>query len=229
MSVELSVDLSQFRDDIQAIGDAQNKALSNALNWTAYDSKAAMRKEMDSVFDDATPWTLNSIFVKQAKPSSLSATVGIKNQTASGTSAAEYLRSQVEGGDRSVKAIERLLQKTGVIPNGHRLVIAQSGTKNRYGNITKGRMKKMVGDLKQGRRKGGKYFVMNHGSKSSAKPFGIFQRRSKKKLIPVFGIDNGRMDYDAIFDFYEVARKVRDNKFSYLYRKALLKEIRRRL
>lgn len=226
---DIRVDLAQFSRDITQVSKAQKQALINALNWTAYDAKAAMRKEMESVFDDATPWTLNSIFVKQAKPLNVSATVGIKNKTVSGTSAAEYLTSQVEGGDRGVKAVERLLQKTGVIPSGHRLVLAAAGKKNRYGNITKGRMKKMVGELKQGRRKGGKYFVMNHGSKSAAKPFGIFQRKTKNKLVPVFGIDNGRMDYEAIFEFYEVAKKVRDKRFLKLYRKALLKEVRRRI
>jgi len=225
--IELNGSLIKFHQDIDKVIDVQTKALATALNWTAYDTKAAMREEMDSVFDDVTPWTKNSIFVKQAKPKALSATVGIKDKTASGTAAAEYLRSQVEGGDRNIKAVERLLQKTGIIPRGHRLVIAEDGVKNRYGNITKGRMKKMVGDLKQGRRKGGKYFVMRQGGGRTAKPLGIFQRRSKNKLIPVFGIDNGRMDYEAIFDFYEVAKKVRDRKFPAQYTRALMKELRR--
>ena len=221
--VGIRIDSASFGRDIDRVAGSVDKALIKALNWTAFDARSDLQDEMRSVFDNPTPWTINSVYVKKAKPRHQVATVGIKDSTLSGTSAAEYLRSQVEGGDRSVKRVESLLRRSGVIRSNHRLVIASSARKNRHGNITKGRLKKIVNDVRGGRRQGAKYFVMRKGGD----PVGIFQRRSRTTLVAEFGITSGAMDYNKLLDMYGVVMGTRNRKFRRAYRRALRQELSR--
>lgn len=219
--ISLKSDLSAFNQDIDRAVKGADQALVNALNWTAFDARSDVQDEIKRVFDNPTPWTINSVYVKKATPRNQVATIGIKDSTLSGTPAAEYLRAQVEGGDRSLKRVERLLQRAGVIQSKHRLVITKQARKNKHGNITKGRLKNIVNDVRRGRKRGAKYFVMRKGND----PIGIFQRRSRKTLTAEFGITSGVMNYKQLLDLYAVVMKTRDRKFKDAYRRALQQQL----
>lgn len=219
--ISLKADIAAFNKDIDRAVKGADSAIVKALNWTAFDARWDLQDEIKRVFDNPTPWTINSIYVKKATPRNHVATVGIQDSTISGTPAAEYLRVQVEGGDRSLKRVERLLQRSGVIKSKHRLVIAKQARKDKHGNITKGRLKNIVNDVRRGRKRGAKYFVMRKGNE----PIGIFQRRSRKTLVAEFGITNGVMNYKQLLNLYAVVMQTRDRKFKDAYRRALKQEL----
>lgn len=219
--MELSTNINSFIADINRADKAVKRATVTALNWTAFDAREDLQDEMRRVFDNPTPWTINSVFVKKARPRKITATIGFKDHTVSGTPAAEYLRAQVEGGDRSVKRVEKLLRKSGVIKVNQRIVIARSARKNRNGNITKARLSRIIKDVRNGRKAGATYFTMRKGNA----PIGIFQRKNSKTLVAEFGIVDGNMQYKDLLNMLAVVQSTRDRKFKSAYQRALKKEL----
>lgn len=219
--MELSTNINSFIADINRADKAVKRATVTALNWTAFDAREDLQDEMRRVFDNPTPWTINSVFVKKATQRTYQAAVGIKNTSLSGAPAAEYLRTHVEGGDRTVKRFERLLRKSGVLKGNQRVVAAGAARKNKYGNITKARLSRIIKDVRNGRKAGATYFTMRKGNA----PIGIFQRKNSKTLVAEFGIVNGTMHYRDVLNMSGVVLSTRDRKFKGAYQRALRREL----
>lgn len=118
-------------------GKAQ-KACAIALSMTAqHDIKPRIQEEMRQVFNDPTPYTLNSLRVKYAQVKDLTAEVWFKKPDRMGQ---HYLVPQVEGGFRKLKGFERALGNTKYAPgSGARL--------NKYGNISSGQIRQLLSVL----------------------------------------------------------------------------------
>jgi hypothetical protein len=90
-------------------------ATAKALTQTAKAAAASTKRELPSIFDKPTPFTMNSIGVQPATKSKPEARVFIK------ATQAEYLERQETGGTRTPKKVA--------------LVIPQAAKRNAYGNL----------------------------------------------------------------------------------------------
>lgn len=113
-----------------------------ALTKTAKRAEKAIYKQMASVFDRPTRYTMNALFVKPASAKStakeLTASVKIKDAQLKNNAVppVNYLIHQVEGGARQAKRFESALAKAGVMPAGFRAVPGKGAQLDQYGNMT---------------------------------------------------------------------------------------------
>lgn len=127
---------------------AVQAAAVRALNWTAADAQVEVQNEMRKVFDRPTPYTIRGVGVWRAKVSDPVARVGLKNAGAGkGTAAADFLRPQVYGGDRSMKRFEKALQRIGALPAGWMAVPASGAQLDAYGNMRRGQIVQILSAL----------------------------------------------------------------------------------
>jgi hypothetical protein len=227
--IEVNVNLSQFNRDIEKIRKVQKKVLVDALNWTAFDARDANKLDMDSVFDNPTPWTKNAFAVKKAKPSSLKASVTAKDTRGRmKASASEYLARQVSGGDRDQGGFERLLRSRRILPHNFRAVVDKTVRRNRYGNLSKARYQKIVQQVKSVDDGGEGYFLLRASKKSSRRaPLGIFHRKQNDVIESVFNFTAKKVNYKKRLDFFKTVEDVRDRKFASAYRRSLMRQLRR--
>lgn len=199
-------------------------ALATALTRTGQVIKTEQQQELRRVFDRPTPYTLNSLFLKPANASDLSARVFFKDTvTKGGTPAVNYLLPGVEGGARRNKRFEKALQAVGGLPPGHQVIPGDGAQRDAFGGVALAQIKAILLQLranpakddKKGRTKlrasvvkaGGRYFVLRD---KEGKALGVFQREAfGRGLTPVLlYVEETR--YRSRYAFYEVSQRVAD-------------------
>lgn len=117
-------------------------AASLTLNTLARNQvQDAVRHEMRDSLDRPTPFTLNSLYVaKRATTSDLTALVDFKQVSGGGRPASDYLRWQVSGGQRRLKAFEVALRSIGVLPGGYFMTPGKGAKMDAYGNVSRGQV-----------------------------------------------------------------------------------------
>lgn len=208
-------------------------AMALALTRTGQQVKEALVDEIRHSFDRPTPWTLNSLFMKEAKKNRLQSRVWVKDDAYKGIAPVKYLTPEIFGGKRSVKRFERALANKGLAEKGAKFVPGSGAKLDQYGNIgrgqivqalaavgafgeegykanmtDKGRARLAKGNAKKGVR-GVTYFA---GAPGGGKlPFGIWQRTSFGKLgsaIRPIMLKIDEPNYHEEFDFFGVSRRV---------------------
>ena len=99
-------------------------ATSLALTQTVRDAKGVMDRKLDVVIDRPTPFTQRGIAIKAARKTLLTASVFFKEMQA------RYLALQETGGVR--------------YPKRRALVIPSETQANKYGNLPRGRVKRLL-------------------------------------------------------------------------------------
>ena len=99
-------------------------ATSLALTQTVRDAKAVMDRKLDIVIDQPTPFTKRGIAIRAARKTMLTASVFFKDIQA------RYLKLQETGGIR--------------YPRRRALVIPSERQTNKYGNLPRGRIKRLL-------------------------------------------------------------------------------------
>ena len=213
-------------------------ATALALTRTAQIAKREIEKEMSSVFDRPTRWTLNSLRLFPAKKDKLEARVWMKNEADKSSPATRWLNPEIEGGPRQDKASERNLRNRGILPAGKYIAPGKGAKLDRFGNLTKGTITKALSGVggfsetgfsanatgsKRSRRKGNakRYFVIRRGKT----PIGIAERTSKTQMHVLLAFV-GRPSYKRRLDFYGVGDKVVRQHLADEYRKAMEKAMR---
>lgn len=103
--------------------------------------KADLRLEMQDSLDRPTPFTLNSIaLVKSATRDDPTAVIDFKDVSGGARPASNYLRWQVQGGERRLKAFEVMLRSMGVLPGGYFAVPGTGAKFDAYGNVSRGQI-----------------------------------------------------------------------------------------
>jgi len=157
-------------------------AAALALTETARQVKQAEYEAMPKVFDRPTPFTLNSLRVKSATKQDLTAAVFFREFAAKGTPANKYLGPEVFSGERQLKRSEVALAARGLIPKGTYLVPGKKAPLDKYGNLTRATVVRVLSDLQasndstQNRnadKKRGRYFVGRPGGA----PLGVYLRK----------------------------------------------------
>jgi len=113
-------------------------ATSLALNSTARLIRKEAVKEMKSVFDRPTRWTLASLQLKMSTKKKLVSRVEYKAQ------AGRYLSPEVSGGPRELKPYEKALWRFGVLPTGYYTVPGAGAKINKAGNMSPGQITQIL-------------------------------------------------------------------------------------
>lgn len=199
-------------------------ALAVSLTRTAKAVQKAEEREMERGLDRPKPFTKNSLRTIPAKKAKPVAVVTFKDRGGVQI-AGRYLEPQVKGGLRRRKGFEKALIGAGLMAGNEYAVPGRGVRLDRYGNLSRAAIRKMIEGATQ--RGGGPrgYFVPKQGS---SLPRGIYQRAGrggrKLKLLLLFVTD--RPDYRRAFRFYRVARTVATRSFPGIFAKEFDKAIR---
>lgn len=244
--------LAQVQRKLANLHKQANYAASLTLNTLARDPvPAAIRHEMTDSFKDPTPFTLNSLTVtKRATREDLSAEVGFKQVAGGSRPASNYLRWQVTGGERRLKAFEVALRSIGVLPGGYFMTAGRGANIDEYGNVSRGQIVAILSYFRafreQGRgfkmnstpatrariakgtrsQLGYRYFVGRPGGRGQ---LGIYQdvriTRGVRELLPVF-IFVQWARYEPRFDMREAARQAMRRDAGPIFQAALAQALR---
>jgi hypothetical protein len=136
--LEITVDTREIISTLDAAPGQYRYAATQGINMTAYDVRDGVKKEMPSVFDRPTPFTVNSLKVYAAKQSDLKAEINFKGKPSD-----HYLRPEVFGGPRPMKMFEKRL--------GSFLIPGKEAPLDRYGNVSAGQINRIMSILGQAR------------------------------------------------------------------------------
>jgi hypothetical protein len=176
------------------------------------------------VFDRPVKYTLNAILVKPATPSSLTATVWLKDagSAGKGTPAVRYLGPQIDGGARGHKGMEAALIQAGLMYAGQFAVPAAGAQLDANGNVRRTQIVQILSQLKVQRtagyesrrsdsaaskralaRQGVTYFALRQARRGLKA--GIYRKTGThgSDVLPVF-IFVSKAQYQKRFNFYEV-------------------------
>jgi hypothetical protein len=161
-----------------------------ALTATAVKVREAQQREMRDVFDRPTPYTLNSLFLRSARVGDASpeASVGIKDDFGGSRSAAAWLRWQIKGGQRRLKAYERLLVGAGAMRSEDRSVPGKGARLDAFGNISRGQLMQILSQLRIDTTQGSTRKLTQYAFEDTGKE----RRLKRNKIRRAYGKAGGR-------------------------------------
>lgn len=154
MFVELDIktDIGEALKTFHALEPRQFPFIvSLAMNRIVNRIKKHLEKEMPVAFDRPTPFTKNSLTIKVAQKTDLTANVRFRDFAGKGVPAYKYLNAEIEGGQRAYKSHERQLASAGLLPAGMYAVPAKGVSLNVYGNLPGPYINKIMSYLRTNR------------------------------------------------------------------------------
>ncbi len=222
----------------KATGAQIDKAMAIGLTRIGVRIKEAAALEMRAVFDRPTPYTMNALQLKSAQKTDARprAYVGFKDRAGSFipngvdagpvmASRAHYLRPQVFGGSRPLKAMESRLRRAGAMSAGQYALPGWGAKLDAYGNMSQGEIVQVLayvggfGDAggvrnttaagKAKLRAGGtEYFVLK--ARRGGLGAGLYRRSgrgSRATIQQVLKFIDRAPQYRQRFDFFGVAER----------------------
>lgn len=110
--------LAGMQQFLLAMEGKANRPVAVAMTRTAKIVQQEAKKAAAQYINKPTRWTLNSTFLRPAKPDRLTAEVGFKDYSNTGTPAAQYLQPISAGGVRLAKPFEKRLRSAGILGAG---------------------------------------------------------------------------------------------------------------
>ena len=237
--ITIKVGIKQSGLDFGKFANQIPFATARALTKTADDAKRALEAAIASNFDRPTRITQNSIRVAAATKSSLSALVAVKNL---GANPVRWMATEIQGGERNVKAFEKAFESEGVLPSGWTVVPAGGCKLDGNGNPSRSQISQVLTQLrnansaststlfrrsKKGVVRTSDYFVVNPNDPAAARMApGIYQRsgHTSRKLIYLF--IPRRPSYAPRLDFFGIVRKTVTERFNINFREAFAEAVR---
>jgi hypothetical protein len=149
MRINIQTNFPQVAQRLSELGRQAPFVAAVSLTRTIKDAQAAIKSEMQSVFDRPTAYALNGTFIKPATKQKLEARVWVKDAPfGKGTPADRFLLPQIYGGGRGQKGMERLLQRSGLMPAGWFAVPAVGAQLDGNGNVKRSQIVQILSQLK---------------------------------------------------------------------------------
>lgn len=142
---DLEATISQWA---RIAGDQMPYATAVALTRTAKAGKEEIERQLPSLIDRPIPYTLRGFRLYPATKRKLIAEVDFRPAAGRGTSAHDYLAPLVYGGKRKLKAFEKSLQRTGLLPSGYAAVPGNAAKMDAYGNMSRGQIVQILSYFK---------------------------------------------------------------------------------
>lgn len=208
--------MNQVVAELRALnGRVAEYALPTALTRTAKLAQPLLREEMGRVFDNPVPYTLNSLFVQPATRAQPRARVMVKDRGTGKVAPERYLLSEVLGGGRGRKGLERGLQGEGALRPGEYAMPGQGLRLNAAGNMTGAQSRRLLSGAKS---KAGGMFVGAIGGQR-----GLWQRVGRgrgRSVKPLLAFVTQAPAYRARLDFEGVAERAARAHFEPEFRRA---------
>lgn len=239
MKITVTSNLKEFLKSFDAVSKKQIPfATAKALTATAEEVKAEIAAEMETVFENPTKWTLNSLYMKPATTKTLAARVWVKNNKGgTGPSPEHWLLPEVLGGPRKYKRFEKALKARGLMPADKALMPTQFADIDSNGNVSSGQITSILSYLQafddggyraNMTKKGQKKFNNKRGfgyfsGAPNGQPGGIWKRINFAKgtaLRPVF-LFVALPQYRPRLDFFGIGGRVYKKSFNGHFRDAL--------
>jgi hypothetical protein len=204
------------------LSDLQKKHLPRAqveaAKRTGSYVHAALRSEMEEVFDRPTRWALGGLRWRNPTADRPVFRIWLEEFGGKGIPAADFLAAEIEGGERRLKRMEKALQAKGLMPKGWVAVPGRQAPLDAHGNVPGPFIVRMLSDLqafgeqgyranRKGARRGAKktnyFFVPRKGS--HLKP-GVYWHLPNGMLGVVF-IFASKASYEKRYDFYGVGQR----------------------
>lgn len=230
MKIDVDVDDSLGRQFSALERQNLDFAIVQATNKTAFEVKESWKRAAGRVFDRPTPLTMNAMLYRKATKQKLYAEIYVRDEASKGTAPAQYLRAQVEGGDRRPKGMERLLMSANLMPRDMFAVPGADAPLDQYGNVGSGQVRKILSQLRAGletgytsnetddgrdrrlkrqrkRGGGGSYFVLRE-PRGRLQP-GIYERIAfaQGSAVRSVFIFTRKAVYDRRYDIFGIAEK----------------------
>ena len=149
MQINIQTNFHDVAQRLSQLGRQAPFVAAVSLTRTAKDAQAAIKAEMQNVFDRPTTYALNGTFLKAATKQNLEARVWVKdNPFGKGTPADRFLLPQIYGGSRGMKGMERILQRNGMMPSGWFAVPAAGAQLDGNGNVKRGQISQILSQLR---------------------------------------------------------------------------------
>lgn len=192
-------------------------AMALTATRTAKAAQMALKDEIGRVFDNPTPWILNSTYILAAKKNNPKAVVYAREW--GGTPAPTTLTPQIEGGERQYKRSEGALRAGGYLPNGWQVAPGPGAKRDKYGNINRGQLQQVLSglrvqrDVHQNRRQGKptEFFVIRPSTSNPLQP-GVWQRVGRRPTLILTFIQ--RPNYSQRLDWHGVALRAGEAAFT---------------
>jgi hypothetical protein len=205
---------------VAALSDLQRKHLPkaqvDAASQTGRYVFAALRSEMQQVFDRPTDWVLKGLRFQQPTTTRPFVRIWLEESAGKGIPAADVLAAEIQGGPRKRKRFERALIQAGKMPPTAYAVPGRLAPLDANGNVPGAFIVRMLSDLqafgeqgyranRRGRRTGARrtnYFFVPRPS--SPLPPGVWWHLPNGLIGPVF-LFVGQQTYSRRLDWYGVA------------------------
>lgn len=135
----LEADIARFAREA---GNQMPFATAKALTLSAKAGKEEIERQMPSLIDRPTPFTLRGLKLRPATKQRLEAKVEFR------PGARDWLAPIVFGHPRKVKAFERSLQGTGLVPSGCYAVPGAAAKLDAYGNMSVAQIRRVATAIK---------------------------------------------------------------------------------
>lgn len=221
LDLKLDIDSAPLAREIS---DIQRKQLPFALmlaqtRLATKRIKPGITEVMAKRLDRPTPTTMRSLFA-QAATKSRGARVWFKDAWTTGVPADTYLQQAVQGGARPHKRFEKSLIAHALMKAGQ-YAVPNPDLLNQYGNVSRGVMTRILSGLgaaeskrghqanatgsKRSKRKGNaeRYFVGTVGDDT-----GVWERKPRKQVAPVFLYTKGAPQYRVILPFFKIGENI---------------------
>lgn len=188
LTISVTSDLEQRVSQFARIANDQVPfATAVALTRTAKLAKQEIERQLPSLIDRPTAFTMKGFRLWPASKRSLVATVDFRQSMTGGNAAKDYLAPLVYGGVRRVKNFERALQRSGVLPQGYAAVPGSAAKIDGFGNMSRAQLGQVLASVGAAKPKARKitqrYFVAARGKGSLAPGVWLAEGRSVRPVL----------------------------------------------
>lgn len=149
MRIGIQTNFPEVATRLRDLGRQAPFVAAVTLTRSVQDAQTSVKAEMQRAFDRPTTYALNGTLVKPAKKTNLEARLWVKDSPfGKGTPADRFLLPQINGGDRGQKGMEKLLQRSGLMPSGWFAVPAAGAQLDGNGNVKRSQIVQILSQLK---------------------------------------------------------------------------------
>jgi hypothetical protein len=190
-------------------------ATAKALTRTAVRIQEAETRAIEKSFDRPISFTKRAIGIAPATTANLEARVFVKDRQA------KYLEPQIMGGSRGIKTFERRFNSKG--GSGGYWVPGPGVKLNASGNIPLNTIKQIALQLQLAGAKSGLFQTVFIGRPKNQpnKPFAIWAKDKKGKLVPMLIRLDKSPTYRRRFDFYGIGNRLKGQVFNEEFNRAM--------
>ena len=222
MKIKTTSNIHRASKVIHAIDRQMRYAARLAINDVMFEIKKEHPMYVQSIFQGPVSLTKRAPKIEKVSHhrswAEIQGTIFLEDHISGGVAPGRYLRAEWKSGDRADKASEKKLQQAivttkkwgsqQVLPPGYQTVVHRD-FQNAKGNITKGRIQKIMADLRafhdpaQNRADGvaGRYFVIHPSWNIKGMKPGIYLRQGKRLKIVLIFVPRKSIYYRKKYDF----------------------------